>query len=315
MNEQSKAGKSRRSRITLSEALVDELLALRDSTGIGVMPLLRGTRDIAPAGLNSAIVNSWLNGSTKTARQDHLDFVGQRWQEMSETEQPRIQIEEEERQRLAFASKRCGMRIASVCALPGAPADLTPSIINRMLIGALKSMRREHLTFLQTTWNVDAIEQIPDEPDMIPISADSFERLSEFNRLGYLPTAIFSAATSPVPSGLTEGMVANWLRRHCAKAQAPHLGWVFSQCDAMAIHPRRRIAISPDMHRELMALRDRTQLSPKAIMQRLHNPPNGLTAGAIARWSQGTAKTARKDHWDFVIAALKERDQRIGTQR
>ena len=62
-------------RIELTGELVSELSEAMQQAGSGPFKLLRGTAESRPDGLTGTMIQSWLNGTTKTARQDHLDFV------------------------------------------------------------------------------------------------------------------------------------------------------------------------------------------------------------------------------------------------
>ncbi|WP_138511613.1 hypothetical protein [Maricaulis alexandrii] len=61
-------------RVPITDDIHAELLRLKEQSGMGMMKLLARSGPV-PEGLDSAIINTWLNRKTKTARRDHLDYV------------------------------------------------------------------------------------------------------------------------------------------------------------------------------------------------------------------------------------------------
>jgi hypothetical protein len=58
--------------VTITDEIIETLLHHQHRTGVGPQKLLRGKRDVAPAGLSSSMVYNWVRRGSKTARKDHL---------------------------------------------------------------------------------------------------------------------------------------------------------------------------------------------------------------------------------------------------
>jgi hypothetical protein len=69
-------------RVQITAERMATLRAERDRTGIASMALLWGTQDERPEGLSATLINSWLEGRTKSARQDHWVYTVERWQRL-----------------------------------------------------------------------------------------------------------------------------------------------------------------------------------------------------------------------------------------
>lgn len=66
-------------KIHITDEVIEALLHHHHRTGVGPQKLLRGKRDIAPAGLSSSMVYNWIRRGSKTARKDHLEFILSQW--------------------------------------------------------------------------------------------------------------------------------------------------------------------------------------------------------------------------------------------
>ena len=66
--------------VTITDEIIETLLHHQHRTGVGPQKLLRGKRDVAPAGLSSSMVYNWVRRGSKTARKDHLEFILNQWE-------------------------------------------------------------------------------------------------------------------------------------------------------------------------------------------------------------------------------------------
>lgn len=64
--------------VAISDEIRTELLAHKDRTDIGAIALLRRDED-KPDKLTPALLQTWLSGICRSARQDHLDYVLRRY--------------------------------------------------------------------------------------------------------------------------------------------------------------------------------------------------------------------------------------------
>lgn len=66
------------------------------------------------------------------------------------------------------------------------------------------------------------------------------------------------------------------------------------------------VEISRGFIKALRAERDRTGMSPPALLRRHADKPAYLTAAMISNWMSGQTKTAHPEHMAFVIEAYRQ---------
>lgn len=69
-------------RVRITAEILSKLHTERQRTGVAAMALLWGTQDERPEGLNGTLINSWTEGRTKSAREDHLEYVFEKWRNL-----------------------------------------------------------------------------------------------------------------------------------------------------------------------------------------------------------------------------------------
>lgn len=72
-------------RLQITQELLETLRMHKARTGIGASALLRNTRQERPKGLTATLINSWLENRTKSARQNHLEYVLKRWESLPDS--------------------------------------------------------------------------------------------------------------------------------------------------------------------------------------------------------------------------------------
>lgn len=73
-------------RIQITQDILKTLKNERERTGIASMALLWGTQKERPEGLSSTLINSWMEDRTKSARQDHIEYVLTKWKKLPDKE-------------------------------------------------------------------------------------------------------------------------------------------------------------------------------------------------------------------------------------
>ncbi len=140
-------------RIKLTDEVRSELLRLKAESGMGMMKLLARSGPV-PEGLDSAIINSWLAGKTRSARKDHLDFVLGALRSID----PIIQITPEMRAALDAELSRTGYEPTPLLNRIGpCPAKLSPALVSRWRKGQTLSARKSLWTFV-----LDGLNGLPD---------------------------------------------------------------------------------------------------------------------------------------------------------
>ena len=120
---------------------------------MGMMKLLVRSGP-TPDGLDSAIINTWLNRKTRTARKDHLDYV---LAALRDTD-PIIKITVEMRAELNAEFERTGYEPTSLLnRLRPHPEKLSAALISRWRTGQTLSARQDLWDFV-----LSGLKAIPD---------------------------------------------------------------------------------------------------------------------------------------------------------
>ncbi|OLF71413.1 hypothetical protein AWH62_12770 [Maricaulis sp. W15] len=131
-------------RVPITDDIHAELLRLKEQSGMGMMKLLARSGPV-PEGLDSAIINTWLNRKTLTARADHLDFVLNALRAVD----PIIQITPDMRAALDAELARTGYEPTSLLNRIGPhPVKVTPALISRWRKGQTLSARKSLWDFV-----------------------------------------------------------------------------------------------------------------------------------------------------------------------
>lgn len=140
--------------VELNDEILEKLVHLKAETGLGAMKVLSRANDELPEGLNSALINTWLNGKTQRAREDHLEFVLKAYREAI----PIIPITDELRTKLNAELERTGYApTALLNRLLPHPNGLSAALVSRWSSGQTASARGDLWEFI-----MDGLSAIPD---------------------------------------------------------------------------------------------------------------------------------------------------------
>lgn len=73
----------------------------------------------------------------------------------------------------------------------------------------------------------------------------------------------------------------------------------------MAPQNKDRVILTEDQKNLLRHHIERTGIGPKSLMEKADDSPEELNSALIYRWLSDAVKTARQDHYDYVITSLK----------
>jgi predicted metal-dependent hydrolase len=111
------------------------------------------------------------------------------------------------------------------------------------------------------------------------------------------------------PEGITVSMIEGWISGEVSTASPEHLNWVLERYRTYQPKPRKpskpeRVTLTKDHIFLLNAEKARTGLGTIKILRHIPKPqPEGLTKNIIQSWMLGTAKSAKKSHWESVLNA------------
>ena len=112
-------------RVTITKQHRTKLKQEAKRTGSGPSKLLRGKRGIAPEGLTSSMIYGWRNGTIRTARDEHLDWVFKAyadWSPPPKSKTPqKITLPDKHRTLIQSEMKRTGLGAVAILKHAGKP--------------------------------------------------------------------------------------------------------------------------------------------------------------------------------------------------
>ena len=287
----------------------------------GILPgqIFEDATDV-PEGLSASMVSSWLFGGIKTAEKEYLDYVLCRCKALEQLPRRRINITEKMRQDLKDQSERTGigpsilLDQASEC-----PEGLSATMISGWVHSYTQTVNKEHFDFVLDLWagqpdlKVCKVKNkrrsIKNRSHLIPInrmplSEELILVLEPYRDAGLLPSQIFENAKK-VPEGLSTILVSKWLSRGAKTIEKKQFDYVLRRCKALEKAPYRRINITEKMRQDLKDQSERTGIGATALLGQIKGCPEEVSANMISAWAHGHTKTARKDHYEYVLREWK----------
>ena len=319
MSKDSNAIPRTQARVRITDEMRARLVALRREAGVSVHRLLRFAPEPKPPGLESHTVNTWLSGLAKTARADHWQYVFNAWQSL-----PR-RIAVTEAMRAQLIALRTATRIGPYRLLrlgpEPVPLGLKPAVISGCLSGRLMTVRADHWRYIVVTWeslaaaqagrpaftgNTDQqretkVSPAPSPPPMplerVRVTDDLRRQLcAHRERTGLGPGALLSRLNNR-PEGLSVGAVSGWLAGTVTTAPRHHLEYILREWQKATA----RVRITSRFRNALARERDRTGVSPYALLKSLDDAPRRLRPDMVSAWIAGRTLTAFQHHLDYVL--------------
>lgn len=110
---------------------------------------------------------------------------------------------------------------------------------------------------------------------------------------------LLAKASSPIPSGLTTGIVNSWLYGHVQSAKKGNIDFVL-ECWAK-LPTIKRAKISSKIREKLISERHRTNTTPSQLLRHSEDVPAGLSSDMVSAWLSGLAASAREDYLIYVL--------------
>ncbi|WP_323809534.1 hypothetical protein [Sphingobium baderi] len=212
----------------------------------------------------------------------------------------RIPITEVIRARLRTERDRTGIAPSALLRITekDRPKDLSISAPGLWIRGDLSSLKPEHLEFVLSAYEACPTTRLAPE-----IEASFREKLqSEIIRTGIRPQRLLGASCADKPQDLRADAVIRWMKGIGPQLAESYLAYLLDRYAKLPDIPSERAPISSIFRQKLHTERKRTGISSAGLLKEASDPPDSLTANVINSWLTGRAKTARKDHMDWVIA-------------
>ncbi|MGI9377582.1 MAG: hypothetical protein ACR2PC_16040 [Tsuneonella suprasediminis] len=211
----------------------------------------------------------------------------------------RIPITEAIRQKLRSERDRTGIAPSALLRRTEKqrPEGLSISAPGLWIRGDVGSLKPEHLDFV-----LSAYEACPTTRLEAEIETRFKEKLqSEIIRTGIRPQRLLGASCADKPQDLRADAVIRWMKGIGPQLAESYLAYLLDRYAKLPDIPSERAPISGIFRQKLHTERKRTGISSAGLLKEASDPPDSLTANVINSWLTGRAKTARKDHMDWVI--------------
>lgn len=307
-------------RIKITQEIRNRLHDYKEQTGIGASALLRGKRKDLPQGLNSAVIQNWLNGKIKSARKDHLNYVLSEWGRIAAKGETRIDITKGRIKELLRHRKRTGIGPVALLNISDgrtkAPDGLTPAMIHGWLSGIIKTANQEHFQYALSKWErlpTSSIEyakgrsrhQIETMKGILHITDDMRAALCDLRDETGIGAQKLLSGNKEKPRGLTPGMINNWLTGGVVTASQEHYEFVLNEWKNLKEGNLFAPLISDEVWQKLSYYKEHGLL-PGYIFRDTSDTPEGLSVSMVSAWASRSIARARKEHIDYVLTKCRE---------
>ncbi|ODS22484.1 hypothetical protein AB835_13955 [Candidatus Endobugula sertula] len=249
------------------------------------------------------MIDRWLADDVLTVREDHLQYVLNEWEKLASSP-THHQITASLKEELNDYKTRCYLGTQSLFNLcEDIPEGLTFHIVSGWLDGSIQSAHIDHIAFIREAWK-DICKKRQEQFLSLDDKPAFFRTIEKYRHLMFLPGKIFLQANH-IPDGLSPHIINHWFTKPSGAIRQDYVDWVIEQCQALEQDDTRVIMLTDDMIQALDIERTRSGSGASKLFNKIDNIPDGITMPTISRWINGHAKTIRKDHYDFILAAWK----------
>lgn len=299
----------------ITRELISELKAELRRTGLGPHAILRGTRHHRPKGVNTHLINKWLNGSAKMANRAQVDFVKQCWASFPDKEDVWLSLDDRKRQLLKKKLKETGL---SVNRLFSSRADL-PQGLNWKILHSYFAPSRPKIKKEYYHYILKVCEENKDS-GYIPVPEAFREKLkAEITRTGVKPLTLIKTLNKKKETVAVNAFtISAWLSGRTNVADQSEMNWVLSLYAALsdkqvvqsvAVPIGKHEGLSPISEEDLELLRqyrNTAGILPSFIFMNAEDVPIGLTSNMIGSWLNGVTKKANPAFVQWVIQRCRE---------
>lgn len=277
-------------RIVITEERRAALRAEQTRTGRGAISVFGNDPDL-PEGLRAQLVDNWITGRIRTAHGDYLRYVLGKWASLPEAPE-KIQLTDERLAGLRAHIARTGVGVMRLLRdQDDVPEGLNATAFENWFKPSVKTARRDHVEYLEGKWKaLDSVETV----EITPALRQTLR--AHKTRTGKGPRALLRGARDK-PEGLRADAIQRWMSGNTRAARKDHLDYVLKRW------AQARVAMPLDatLRRTLRAHIARTGVGSIALLRGARDMPEGLTPARIESWIHGTAKTALREHVDYVL--------------
>ncbi|MCG8532135.1 MAG: hypothetical protein MI749_15935, partial [Desulfovibrionales bacterium] len=246
--------------VTITPEILDRLRDYKDQTGLGPMAILRGTRGRCPKGLRADHIKTWLKGTNKKVRKEHLEFVLYQWKMLLNEGQGRIDLSDDTIEQLKSHRDRSGVYPGELLRkADNIPKGLNAGIIAGWLERRALSAKKEHVEFILDLWSKQVDREMSNvSPKSWGDSAKGWTVLDDriiktlrtyMEQTNVSGTKLLKNA-SDVPKGLTIHIIHSALNGGSKFMRTAHLEFLLKEWQSVP-EDLQRIKITDDIARQL----------------------------------------------------------------
>lgn len=137
--------------------------------------------------------------------------------------------------------------------------------------------------------------------ERVSITKDIVEELQRLQEQSGVGPGALLRGQKDVPPRLNSGTIFGWKQQTVKTARRDHLEWVMRRWREVT----PVVPVTPELIKEIEAQLKRTGIAPRALIARIDPSLDKLRPELVTRWVKGTTKSARQDHLDAVLGALR----------
>ena len=173
--------------------------------------------------------------------------------------------------------------------------DISASLINRWVTGAIKTARRDLYERALETWR-----GLPDDPYIFYTPEIGAAMKAEQHRTNVGVCRILSKSDD-VPEGLTAEKIQHFCDGRQKKLRRLYFDYIMKKWSEFPDAESEVIPLTPEIIDILRQQAARTGKGPQAILAGARDRPEGLNASSAAGWLKGLSKTVRKVHLEYIL--------------
>jgi len=183
------------------------------------------------------------------------------------------------------------------------PVGLKSYHVTNWLAGT-KSANKEHLDYVLALWRelpdyvADPVVEKIEEP-RIALTPEIIQEIREQHaRTGVKAIGFMRQFKSSAPEGLTANIIQSWTDGGTKTIKTEYLDFVLEHYEQMKQMQINLTFFDTD---QLQAQIERTGVDVVGLIEVAENKPEGLTSVMIQGWVNRQTRTARKDHFEYVL--------------
>lgn len=289
---------------------LEKLRNLKKVKGIGSNQLLGKSAD-APAGLNPRKLNNYLLGRIRIIPLEHFLYLVATWETLPDvgSSAEYVQLldgdgnDTDVLKEIKEHHARTGVGSYGLLKYRhDIPQGLTKAKIDNWIHGNTRYAQQDYIQYVSRLWRA-----LPDAEKRTPITPEIRSKLIALVRDTNIKAPTFIRETKGrAPEGLQAAEISGWLNRNVKTATSNHLEFFLNELENILKCQKTFVKISPEIRSELLFEKRRTGVSPKALLRKQTDLPDGFIKSWVSGWLSRKIEGADEVHLDYVLKKWRE---------